>query len=223
MDNMESLRAFYLDGVQDRQSLFHLWEDGKALGDSVTPAVYSSLYRQWMCQLLSGLLAKDETPALLSVGCGNAMVEAELVATGHRVLGADALTEAVALARSKGVEAVRADVLTWTPPPQRWTVVYADGLLGHLYDPAHGVRPALDRFRSWLPQRAGTLVVSIDHPRSATDVEPHSSVPGFVWLSTPYLCKQLAAAGFDNIESTVFQYERPLSGPRDRVVVTAKA
>lgn len=44
-------------------------------------------------------------------------IEAGIAEDGVRVLGVDALEQAVGLARARGVDAVCADVLTWTPPP----------------------------------------------------------------------------------------------------------
>ncbi|HEX4811575.1 MAG TPA: class I SAM-dependent methyltransferase [Nonomuraea sp.] len=228
MSGNGALRAFYLTNVDGAQSIFHVWEDGGAKGDSVTPSTYSTAYREWMVDRLRELVRENGvpangTPALLSVGCGNAAVEAALVADGYTVLGVDALDEAVALARKKGVRAVRADVLSWTPPGGTCPVIYADGLLGHLYDPVTGVRPALERFRSWLPPSGGTLLISNDGPRTGAEVEPHPEVPGFAWLSSSFLCRQAKEAGFDDVSSSLFTYERPISGPRDRVIVTARA
>lgn len=223
MSDTEPLRAFYLSNTGDQESIFHIWEDGGAKGDSVTPSTYSSPYRLWMSDLLRKLLTESRSSSgLLSVGCGNAAIEAGLAAEGFRVLGVDALAEPVELARRKGVDAVRADVLVWEPPPGPWSVIYADGVLGHLYDPVDGVRHIIERFKSWLPAGTGTIVISNDGPRTTTDVEPHPDVPGFAWLSRTYLHGQAEEAGFREVSSTHFTYERPLSGQRERVVVTGR-
>jgi SAM-dependent methyltransferase len=222
MSDTEPLRAFYLSNADGERSIFDIWEKGGAKGDSVTPSTYSGPYRLWMSDLLRKLLTETERAGLLSVGCGNAAVEAGLVTEGHRVLGVDALAEAVELARAKGVEAVCANVLTWTPPPEPWTVVYADGVLGHLYDLAHGLRQVLRRFRSWLPE-GGALVISNDGPNTDAEVQAHPEVPGFVWLSRVYLHRQVEESGFRDVTSSHFTYERPLSGQRERVIVTARA
>ncbi|MGH3345115.1 MAG: class I SAM-dependent methyltransferase [Carbonactinosporaceae bacterium] len=187
----------------------------------MTPSTYSDSYRNWMEELLSKFLDASDGSRLLSVGCGNAAIEASLVAQGYRVLGVDALEEAVALARSKGVDATCADVLTWSPPPGPWTLLYADGVFGHLHDPADGLQPVLRRFRSWLPAD-GVLVISNDGPRGASDIEPHPDVPGFVWLSRSYLREQVKEAGFQDVSCALFTYERPVSGPRERVIITAR-
>ena len=173
-----------------------------------------------MGDLLRGFLAESPDPGLLSLGCGNATIEAGIVADGFRVLGVDALEPAVELATAKGVDAVCADVLNWTPPPGPWTVLYAEGVLGHLYDPGTGVRNVLKRFQSWLPE-GGSLVISNDPPRTDTQVQEHPDLPYF-FLSQSYLHRQVEECGFHDVTSTVFTYQKPLSGPRDRVVVTAR-
>jgi 2-polyprenyl-3-methyl-5-hydroxy-6-metoxy-1,4-benzoquinol methylase len=165
----------------------------------------------------------SESPGLISVGCGNAAVEAGLVTAGYRVAGVDAMEEAISLARQKGVEVECADVFKWTPPPGNWRVVYADGFLGHVFDPDQGLQPVLERMRSWLPPGNGALVISNDDPRTDADTQPHAEVPAFTWLSGQYLKAQAEKAGFKDVWSTWFTYERPISGPRERVIVTARS
>ncbi len=223
MSGIEALRAFYLGDAAGAESRFHIWDRGEAVGDSVTPSTYSRPYQLWMNELLRKFLDDGDEPALLSVGCGNAVIEAELTAAGYQVLGVDALPEAVALAKARGVDAACADVLTWMPPTSpRWNVIYADGILGHIFDQAKGVQHVLARFRSWLPDGEGVLVMSNDEPRTDAHVQAHSEVPGFSWLSGPFLHTQAEAAGFQDVWTTWFTYERPLTGPRERVVVTAR-
>lgn len=225
MSGIEALRAFYLGDAAGAESRFDIWDRGEAVGDSVTPATFSKPYQLWMNELLRKFLDDGDDSALLSAGCGNAVIEADLVAAGYKVLGVDALDEAVEFARAKGVDAVCADVLTWMPPTStRWSVIYADGILGHIFDQTKGgLRHVLARFRSWLPDGAGVLVMSMDEPRIDAHVQAHSEVPGFSWLSGPFLHTQAEAAGFQDIWTTWFTYERPLTGPRDRVVVTARS
>jgi predicted TPR repeat methyltransferase len=173
-----------------------------------------------MANLLRGLLAESQDPALLSLGCGNAIIEAGIAAEGVRVLGVDAMQEAVELAKAKGVEAVCADVLDWTPPAGPWSVFYADGSLGHLYDPATGVRDVLERFKSWMPE-GSILVISNDPPRTDDEVTKHPDLR-YYFLSESYMRREVEACGFRDVTSTVFTYQKPVSGPRDRVVVTGR-
>jgi trans-aconitate methyltransferase len=222
-DQIRTLRAYYLHDNDGEPSIFHIWEKGSGRGDVTTPATSSSPYRRYVRDLLRGFLTESPDPALLSLGCGNGMIEAALVNEGFRVLGVDALEHAVELATAKGVNAVRADVLSWTPPPGPWTVIYADGILGHLYDAeSGGLRHVIDRLRSWLPA-GGALVLSNDPPRIAdVDVQENPKVAKYFWFAKPYLHRQVEECGFRDVTSTLFTYQKPLSGPRDRVIVTAR-
>lgn len=220
-DQVRAVRDYYLHDNDGEPSIYHIWERGRGRGDVTTPATSSSAYQHWMGELLRGFLAESPDPGLLSLGCGNAVIEAGLAGDGLRVLGVDALEPAVELAKAKGVDAVRADVLSWTPPPGPWTVVYADGILGHLYDPGTGVRTVLERFRSWLPAD-GALVLSNDPPRTDAEVQENPKVRSYFWFSRRYLHRQVQECGFRDVTSTLFGYEKPLTGQRDRVVVAAR-
>ncbi|MFI5930818.1 class I SAM-dependent methyltransferase [Actinoplanes sp. NPDC051494] len=214
LTEMDALRDFYCSG--DR-SLFDVWEDGGARGDSVTPSTSSPEYRAWM---RDRVLAAGGG-AVLSLGCGNAAVERELMGAGLRVLAVDALQEAVDVARAKGVDAVRADIMTWAPAGS-WPVVYSDGLFGHLYAYHGDLSFVFDRIRSWLVP-GGTLIVSNDAPRDGGPVQQAPGVPGFRWLSGEYLRDQALAVGFRDAVVESYRYERPLSGPRTRAVLTVTA
>jgi hypothetical protein len=47
--------------------------------------------------------------------------------------------------------------------------------------------------------------------------------PKFTWFSGPYLKAQAETAGFTDVWSTRFTYQRPISGPCERVIVTARS
>lgn len=216
----EDLVNFYLTNCDGKSSIFEIWEGGGARGDSVTPSTYSPQYRRWMRDKLAVEL-KRTRGSLLSLGCGNAAVEAELVRAGFAVLAVDALEEAVALARAKGVEALCADIFHWEPS-QPYSVVYLDGVLGHMHDPLRGLLPALERVRSWMEPVSGVsaaLVASNDAPNDGTSVQQAPGVAGFKWLSGQYLREQVLAAGFVDTRGEEFRYQRPLSGDRHRAVV----
>ena len=223
MTDLEQLRGFYLRTIDHHENLFDTWERGDARGDSVTPSTYSAEYRRWMTELLLGNL-RARPGGVISVGSGNATIESAITRAGYRVVAVDVIPEAVELARRKGVEAVLADVRDWSPPQDAWTLVYADGVMGHLYTPGEaGHVPVLERMRSWLAPRRGVLVISNDRPHGLADVQPAPGVPGFYWLSEDFLRKQAEAAGFQDLSSTTFVYQRPLSGARVRAVLTARA
>jgi SAM-dependent methyltransferase len=217
------LLDFYRPQSDGEPNLFEIWEKGGARGDSVTPSTYSTEYRSWMTGVLVNQLRSNNATALLSLGCGNAAVEADTARAGYRVLAVDALEEAVDLARAKGLEALQADLNTWTPE-QKWSVIYMDGVLGHLYEPENGLQPILKRILSWLepgPAGVASFVASNDDTQNGSWAQAASNVKGFYWLSTGYLGEQALAAGFDRVEIQHFHYRRPQSGLRRRSVVVA--
>jgi len=221
--NHRQIRDFYLPQNGDKESIFDIWERGEARGDSVTPSTYCEPYRVWMSMFLRELLGHPGERQLISVGCGNAAVEAELVMRGHRVFALDILDEAIELARRKGIAAERADVMRWSPATEDGRIVYADGLLGHLYDAEHDSIPAVRQVHSWLTSSSrDALVISNDEAQNGDDVQPASGVPGFHWFSEVYLRRQVLAAGFADVSCTRYIYERPLSGPRSRLIVVAR-
>jgi len=223
MTDLEQLRGFYLRTSNQNENVFDTWERGAARGDSVTPSTYSAEYRQWMTELLLERLRR-QPGGMISVGSGNATIEAAIARAGHRVVAVDIIREAVELARRKGIEAVLADVRDWSPPEDTWTLVYADGVVGHLYTPGDaGHLPVLERIRSWLAPCNGLLVISNDRPPGSVDVQPAPGVPEFYWLSENFLRKQAEAVGFQDLSATTFTYHRPLSGARERAVLTARA
>jgi len=220
-DQVQAVRDYYLHDNDGEPSIYHIWERGDGRGDVTTPATSSEPYRQWIWSLLRGLLADSSDPGLLSLGCGNGVIEAAIAADGVRVLSVDAMEHAVELARAKGLDVVCADVLSWTPPVGPWTVIYTDGMLGHIADSADAVQHAVRRFRSWLPE-GGTLVISNDPPRNDAELQENPKVAKYFWYSQEFLHRQVEACGFREVTSTYFTYQKPLSGPRDRIVVTAR-
>ena len=220
-EQVRAVRDYYLHNNGGEPSIYHIWERGAGRGNVTTPATSSPPYQQWITDLLRGFLAESPDPRLLSVGCGNGVIEARIAAEGVRVLGVDAMEPAVELAQAKGIEAVCADVLSWSPPSEPWTVIYADGSVGHLYDPSLGLRHVIERFKSWLPE-GGVFVLSNDPPWSGdADVEKHPDL-AYWFLSQPYLHREVEACGFRDVTSTVFTYQKPETGPRDRIVVTGR-
>lgn len=222
-EQVRAVREYYVQSEEngDQPSIYHIWEQGGGRGNVTTPATSSQSYRQSITDLLRGLLADSTDPRLLSIGCGNGMVEAAIAADGVRVLAVDAMEPAVELARAKGLDAVCADALNWNPPPEPWTAIYADGSLGHLYDAGTGLQVTLRRFKSWLPED-GLVVVSNDPPWAGdAEVEKHPDL-AYWFLSEPYMRSQVSECGFRDVTSTVFTFDKPLSGERQRIVVTGR-
>lgn len=216
----EDLRAFYVEAEQE--NIFEKWERGEARGDSTTPSVCSPEYRAWMLERLREAMGNDTERRLLSIGAGNAMVERTLCREGYHVLAVDALMAAVEIASRNGVPSLCRDIRSWDPSPDRFDVVYADGLIGHLYDEFGGLQAVWRRVLGWLASKDATVVISNDVPPGSEPVKPAPGVTGFHWLSTDWIAEMLVEAGYTPTLTTEFVYERPLSGPRRRAIIAAK-
>lgn len=222
--NRSNLVKFYTAAGPDLPSIFEVWENGGSRNDSVTPSTYSPEYRDFMSDRLITELERNGG-GLLSLGCGNAAVEARVAQSGFRVLAVDAMEDAVALARRKGLDAICADIYRWEPD-EAYSVIYIDGVLGHLLDEQGSLNPILKRIRSWLApnpeSRSGvaSLVASNDAPADGSDVEKAPKVDGFFWLSSGFMRDQALGAGFETAETAEFRYSRPISGDRTRAIMT---
>ncbi|GAA4215977.1 hypothetical protein [Microbispora amethystogenes] len=203
-------------------TIYDIWESGGAYNDSITPSTYVPEYRSHM--VLKILSLTSDGSGVFSLGCGNGFVEADLVHCERKVRAMDYNEEAVRLTRQKGVDAFTADYFALTAGDVGDAeAVYADGLLGHLFDPVEELRPALGKLES-LGLRSGTrLVFSNDAPRDRNVAfAPHERVEGFWFVSKDYLQDTLSAFGFESMESYYFPYLRPISGMRNRTICVAR-
>lgn len=222
---LERVRDYYCspraDGDADR-TIYEIWEHGGAFNDSVTPSTYVPEYRAHIGEKIVEQAAAGST--VFSLGCGNGFVEGDLVRAGYVVRAIDCNDEAVLLSRHKGVDAYTADYFALGPADLAGTsVVYADGLLGHLFDPDLGLDPALAKLTDLGLAPGTSLVLSNDSPRDPEAAfAPHERVEGFWFVSKKHLGERLAAFGFDVRESYYFRYLRPISGPRNRTICVAR-
>lgn len=158
----------------------------------------------------------------LSIGSGNAFVESDLHQKGYDVTANDVNKEAVELARKKGLPAIWADIKDWEPIGKTFTLIYGDGVAGHLYDTIGGLRTIFRRLKFLLSEQGGTLLISNDPATNGELLHPHPQLESFYWFSADYICSELVKAGFRTVESEYFVYNRPISGPRKRLIVTGK-
>ncbi|MEV5886553.1 class I SAM-dependent methyltransferase [Streptomyces sp. NPDC052020] len=222
--NLDRVRDYYTTQRavgQETASIYAIWESGGAFNDSVTPSTYVPEYRSHMVRRLMSLTGDGSS--IFSLGCGNAAVEGVLAGLDRKVRGIDCNEEAVQLARKKGVDAFTADYFTLLPEDVADAdAVYADGFLGHLFDPEEHIAPALDKLAD-LRLKSGTrLVFSNDAPPDPrVGFAPHERVEDFWFISKDYLQESLVSHGFTPVESYYFSYRRPLSGERNRTICIA--
>lgn len=224
--DLERVRGYYCsprDADDADRSIYEIWEAGDAFKDSVTPSTYVPEYRR---HIVDKIVALTEPHAsVLSLGCGNGVVEQDLVGAERDVTAVDCNDEAVALTRDKGVSAFTADYydLQRSDVATR-DVLYADGLLGHLFDPQLALGPALQHLAGLGLRSGAWLVLSNDAPPDrSVEFASHPSVEGFTYISKEFLREALAAAGFEPVEDYYYSYVRPLSGERRRTICTARA
>lgn len=205
-----------------RDSRYEIWERGEALEDSVTPSTYCPAYREHMVRKISAL-AKPHG-SVFSIGCGNAFVEADLVANGLNVQAIDCNEEAVKLAVAKGVDAFPIDYYDLPLGYlSSFCTVYADGLIGHLYLPEFGLDRFFETMNGLKPVPGTFLVLSNDAPlQNGVEVAANSVVSGFWLLSTSFINNTLTRFGYDIWESYTYTYHRPISGLRNRSICIAR-
>ena len=96
-------------------------------------------------------------------------------------------------------------------------------MLGHFYQEDSQCQKALVRLKRWLKPNAGIIVISNDACQNSQDVMSAPGVKGFYHFSEDWVKSQLQRAGFKLIEVENYVYGRPLSGKRNRLVVSARA
>ncbi len=120
-------------------SLFDRWEAG---GDAILQAplaVRDPDYRRMLLGVFERLLAPGRR--LIGIGSGNGLVETELAAAGWDVLATDPCARALRLCEEKGL-ATASFTLGEDLNCDRFHVSYADGVMGHLWEPGSGTSRA---------------------------------------------------------------------------------
>ena len=222
---LDFVRDYYcqrrmVDGAP--MSIYQIWEKGGAYNDSVTPSIYSPEYRSHIVLKLISLTNEGET--IFSIGCGNGFVEGDVAHCARNVRAMDYNEEAVRLTAEKGVEAFQADFFDLAPASlSDVDLVYADGLLGHVFQAGSGLAAFTDKLRILALRPGVRLVFSNDAPRDPEVAFcPHDHVRDFWFISKSYLAGYLNEAGFSLSESYHFPYVRPLSGLRTRTICIAQ-
>ncbi|SDR49323.1 class I SAM-dependent methyltransferase [Pseudovibrio sp. Tun.PSC04-5.I4] len=202
-------------------SIYDIWERGESYGDSVTPSTWASAYRRMMVELLCRY-SSNKDANILSLGCGNATVEGELVSLGYNISGLDLNHEALGYAAQKGIATIEGDFYDFLPEV-KFDIVYADGFFGHLWNVDQNARNIYQRISNFMLKPNGTIIVSNDAPRfSEKALQKHPNVPDFYFMSGHYLASEAKSVGLQNIEVNTFFYHRPVSGACPRTIVVSK-
>lgn len=203
------------------KTIYQIWEEGEAFGDSITPSTYCHEYQSHVTQKILGISGLDKP--IFSIGCGNAAIEGRLVQHGRKVRAVDCNEEAVALAQKKGVDASVDDFMTQSTTLADTSLIYADGLVGHLFDEERGLSHFFEKLRDLGVERGTYIFISNDGPYDKSlQFEKHKSVNGFWFVSLDYLARSLEQAGFTMLERYTFPYQRPNSGLRNRTMCLAQ-
>lgn len=134
---MNTLRSVDYDGADD-DSLFVRWERGEATGMPAPLSVRRPRYRRLIVGMLK-YYAPIPAARVLSIGAGNGFTEAELAAAGFTVLATDRSETALRFCERKGLVTAKYEFPEEPPESLRgFDVIYCDGVLGHLWEPASG-------------------------------------------------------------------------------------
>ena len=202
-------------------NIYDLWEKGGAYGDSITPSTYDCRYRTHIVDKILAVTSSGDS--ILSIGCGNGFVEADLLRNSRNVKGIDYNSEAVALTMSKGVPATTKDFYALCEEDVAGChVIYADGFLGHIFDEKNGGASFFDHLLGLNLAKGTWLIISNDSPRNGCRYEKHQGVNGFWFLSVEYLRELVENANLFYAEGYYYQYIRPQSGPRNRSICLSR-
>jgi len=206
--------------AKEGKSLFYEWEKGEDSDHPGTPSVRYAKYRQFVLNLF--MHHASEGSRVISLGCGNGFTELLLKEKGYQILGTDVHQSALQLCVEKGIDAVALDALSVPEGFERFDVVYADGLMGHLWNETDEFSLFGDNVLKLL-ETGGVAILSND--LSDSDDAPCTAVTGdpdaiFYRGIKGYVGEQLGrVVGLTVIESHIYEYERKGRGIRRREIV----
>lgn len=208
----------YESAVQDGKSRFQLWEEGKNIGASVTPSTFDKEYLKEIVSTIVEIIKPITKPKILSLGCGNAFIEAELLKLGYDILATDVSKQALEFANKKGLKTKYFDAIEPVPLEDKFDLIMSDGVIGHLADKNSSISSFLNNSKNIL-NIGGVIFIANDTPTKRLSVQKHDGFSHIYWFSASYFKKQLKDSGFKSIKSKYLEYFRPNYGQRKRVLV----
>jgi hypothetical protein len=201
------------------QSLFARWERGERTTPPAPLATRSRHYRRLIVKIIQNLLPISNG-TLISLGAGNGFAETALTAAGFKVLATDISDTALLFCQAKGLAVRQIDVSCDFPMDiGTFDALYADGLLGHIYDDNGQVATLWTRMSSLL-NRSGVAVFS-------NDLSDHDDCPNWTVRGHPswsfyrppkdtFSTDAVNSGHWACIGSCILRYRRPERGLRRR-------
>ena len=201
------------------RSVFDLWEEGAIRAELSTPAVWSREYRDLAISLV--LRHHRRSGLAISLGCGNGFIEGELRARGITFFGLDRETRAAILAKSRSAATLVGDAEALPVRSESVELLFADGLLGHLWRSDEGFQPFLAEARRALVT-GGVAILSNDlsDGNEVSLKVTADSRARFFRGPQGYVRQQLMKVkGLVPLQEYVWRYLRPGRGLRDREIL----
>lgn len=203
-------------------SLFECWEAGVDTTLPAPLAVRDARYRAEVVRIFGRY--RHVGLRLVSIGAGNGCVEVALAADGWDVLATDPAASALRICRAKGLATARLALLE-DGPIGPFDIVYCDGVMGHLWDPASASSIAAWTALAGLGRRDSICIVSND--LSDDDQDPRFGVrsdPGAAFYRPPagWFARDARATSLWAVEGErLYAYVRG-GVPRRREIVMAR-
>jgi SAM-dependent methyltransferase len=215
------------DALATGESYFARWERGERTSPPAPLAIRSRHYRALIVRLLQRFGLSSEC-RIISLGAGNGFAEVALTHAGFDVLATDLSDVALSFCEAKRLKVLRIDVQASFPSDLgTFDALYADGLLGHIYDRT-GHAPSFWVRASSILISDGILLLSNDlsdhdeHADWTVAADPNASFfrPPRNWFAADATASRL----WRLVWSDVLTYRRPGRGLRRReLVVLARA
>ena len=209
----------YEKQIQDGLSRFGIWEKRKAVGDSITPSIYSDEYCRLVATKVMSLCGV-ENPRILSIGCGNGFLEEKIMQCGGKVLATDISDIALKFSKNKGLETEKLDAskTPWNYHDASFDIVLAEGCVGHLIK--EGSIDYLVKEANRVLKQDGLFVIINDIPKEANvEIQRHADPTiNFYWVSKNYLEESVERA-MTSVNGEYIEYQRPISGKTKRAFV----
>lgn len=215
-DLRKTVERIYETPVERGLTRYEIWEQRRAAGDSITPSTFSEDYCRKVAEKIVALAGIGSS--VLSIGCGNGFLEKSLKAFYLNVLATDISEQALGLAQKKELETqiLNAMEIPWNIEDNRFHVVLAEGVIGHLIKDQ-----SIDYFVNEahrVTKPGGKLIIINDESTiKGVDIQRHKDPSiDFCWVSQNFVGRSITRK-YSSVETSLIQYQKPISGTKNRV------